>query len=185
MTRHRLLWSSLAAAVLAAVAFPLAIGLRADPQNPADGSVAGLVSQIRDDPAPPLAGRSIAGTDVDLSALRGQIVLVNVWASWCAPCRQELRLLAEVARTWAGHGVSLIGLDVRDDEKQARELLTAVGAAGSTVIPDPDGSTAVSWGVRGVPETFVVDRAGRIRARAQGAVTADWLRQQVSRLVGA
>jgi cytochrome c biogenesis protein CcmG, thiol:disulfide interchange protein DsbE len=185
MTRHRLPWSGLVAAALAAVAFPLAISLHTGSQGPADSAAAGPVSQIRDDPAPPLAGRTTAGTDIDLSALRGQIVLVNVWASWCAPCRQELPLLAEAARAWAGQGVRLIGLDVRDDENQARELLTAVGAAGLTVIPDPDGSTAVSWGVRGVPETFVVDRAGRIRARAQGAVTADWLGQQVNRLVGA
>jgi cytochrome c biogenesis protein CcmG/thiol:disulfide interchange protein DsbE len=141
------------------------------------------VTQIRDDPAPPLAGRTTTGDRFDLSALRGQVVLVNIWASWCSPCRQELPLLAETARQWAGHGVRLVGLDVRDNEQDARVLLTEAGATDLTVVPDPRGLVAVSWGVRGVPETFIVDRAGQIRVLARGAVTATWLRQQLTRLV--
>jgi cytochrome c biogenesis protein CcmG/thiol:disulfide interchange protein DsbE len=91
--------------------------------------------------------------------------------------------LAETARQWNQQGVRLVGLDVRDDEGDARNLLSVAGAADLTVVRDPTGTTAVSWGVSGVPETFIVDRAGRIRVRAQGAVTDGWLRNQLARLV--
>jgi cytochrome c biogenesis protein CcmG/thiol:disulfide interchange protein DsbE len=110
-------------------------------------------------------------------------MLVNIWASWCSPCRQELPLLAETARQWTGNGVRLVGLDVRDNEQDAQALLTETDATDLTVVPDPRGLVAVSWGVRAVPETFIVDRAGQIRVRAHGAVTATWLRQQLTRLV--
>lgn len=182
-SRHRLLWSILAGAVLAAGAFPLAAGLRAEPTDPTRSPAAGPVTRVLDGPAPPLTGRTMGGGDFDLAALRGQIVLVNVWASWCEPCRQELPLLAETQRQWTGQGVRLVGLDVRDNEHDAHQLLAETGATDLTVVPDSRGTIAVSWGVRGVPETFIVDRAGRIRVGVRGPVTATWLRQQLTRLV--
>jgi cytochrome c biogenesis protein CcmG/thiol:disulfide interchange protein DsbE len=180
--RSRLLWSALAAAGLAAAAFPLAAGLRGDSPRPAASAGAAPVTEVRDDAAPPLVGVTLAGGRFDLSAWRGHTVVVNVWASWCAPCRQELPQLVAAVGQVAGQGVRLVGLDVRDNDQDARNLLAAVGASGLTVVPDPRGTTAVSWGVSGVPETFVVDGTGRIRAHAQGAVTADWVRQQIDRV---
>jgi cytochrome c biogenesis protein CcmG, thiol:disulfide interchange protein DsbE len=180
--RQRLLWSALAGAALVAAALPLAGALRANPHGPAASAATGPVTQVRDDAAPPLAGTTLAGGRFDLSASRGQVVVVNVWASWCDPCRQELPQLVGMVRQSAGQRVRLVGLDVRDDERDARSLLSAIGASDLTVVPDPRGTTAVSWGVSGVPETFIVDRTGRIRVHAQGAVTADWLRQQLDRL---
>jgi cytochrome c biogenesis protein CcmG, thiol:disulfide interchange protein DsbE len=180
--RQRLLWSALAGTTLVALALPLAAGLRADPPDRTASASAGPVTQVRDEAAPPLVGATLAGGRFDLSASRGQVVVVNVWASWCAPCRQELPLLATIARQWTGQGVLLVGLDVRDEERDARDLLAAVGATDLTVLPDPRGTTAVGWGVSGVPETFIVDRTGRVRVHAQGAVTADWLGRQLDRL---
>jgi cytochrome c biogenesis protein CcmG/thiol:disulfide interchange protein DsbE len=180
--RQRLLWSALAGAVLVAVALPLGAGLRADPSERAASAATGPVIRVGDDAAPPLSGTTLAGGRFDLSNSRGQVVVVNVWASWCEPCRQELPQLIGIVRQWTGQSVRLVGLDVRDDERDARGLLAAVGAGDLTVVPDPHGTTAVGWGVSGVPETFIVDRKGRIRVHAQGAVTADWLRHQLERL---
>ncbi|MEU5942998.1 TlpA disulfide reductase family protein [Micromonospora sp. NPDC047548] len=136
-------------------------------------------------PAPALAGATLDGGRFDLADARGQVVLVNVFASWCGPCRDELPLLAEAERRWSDRGVRLVGLDVRDGAEAVRALLAETGTTELVVLPDPDGTRSVDWGVRGVPETFVVDRQGRIAARQRGVVTARWLEQQVTPLLGA
>lgn len=138
----------------------------------------------RNDPAPPLSGQSIQGRHFDLGGLRGSVVLVNVWASWCEPCRTELPAIVASARDWSAQGFVLVGLDVRDEPSQARALLDqADPQATMTVLTDPVGATAVDWGVRGVPETFVIDRDGRVRVWAQGPVTPAWLQQWVRPLL--
>lgn len=148
-----------------------------------DESASTTVSTVRemDEPAPALRGRTLDGGSFDLSELRGTVVVVNVWASWCSPCRQELPVLASAAREWAGK-VRFVGLAVRDDEDDARALLREVGATAVTTVPDPDGTLAVDWGVRGVPETFVLDRSGRIRFHVVGVVSGEWLEQNALRL---
>jgi cytochrome c biogenesis protein CcmG/thiol:disulfide interchange protein DsbE len=122
-----------------------------------------------------LAGRTLAGDHFDLAGRRGQVTLVNVFASWCGPCRDELPLLVDAQRRWSAQGLRVVGLNVRDGPDAARALLQESGAASLTVVPDARGAVAVEWGVRGVPETFLVDRDGRIRQWAQGPITAEWL----------
>ena len=126
-----------------------------------------------DRPAPPLAGATLSGTSLDLADLRGGVVVVSVWAAWCAPCREELPVLLAAER--AHPGVRLVGIDTRDGERQARELLAEVGGDPGSSVVDPDGALAASWDVAGVPETFVVDAGGTVRARHLGPVTARWL----------
>jgi cytochrome c biogenesis protein CcmG/thiol:disulfide interchange protein DsbE len=134
--------------------------------------------------APALSGRTLAGEPFDLAGLRGQVVLVNVFASWCGPCQDELPLLVDVGRRWSGRDLQMVGLAVRDTEVAIGALLNRTGAQDLDVLSDPAGSTAVDWGVRGVPETFLLDRHGRIADRMTGPVTARWLDERLTPLLG-
>jgi cytochrome c biogenesis protein CcmG, thiol:disulfide interchange protein DsbE len=136
-------------------------------------------------PAPALAGRTLDGTPVRLMAFRGSFVLVNVWASWCGPCRDEMPLIADAQRRWAGSGVEVVTINTRDGPVAAEAMLREVGATGVRSVRDPDGRLAVAWGASGVPETFLVDRSGVVRARHVGPVTSRWLRQHIAALVHA
>ncbi|SBT45866.1 cytochrome c biogenesis protein CcmG, thiol:disulfide interchange protein DsbE [Micromonospora narathiwatensis] len=165
-------------AVTVAVGTLVALGLRA-PATPA-GTDPGTSTPA---PAPALSGETLAGGRFDLATARGHVVLVNVFASWCGPCRDELPLLVDAERRWSPRGLRLVGLNVRDGVPAVRALLDETGASGLTVLPDPDGTRSVDWGVRGVPETFVVDRDGRIVERQRGVVTRAWLEQRVAPLL--
>lgn len=180
MVRTRLGWrrAGVAVGVVAALA---AVGgwllLRHAPAaGPVDAPLVGTA-------APPLAGRTLAGGSLDLAQLRGEVVVVNVWAAWCAPCREELPLLVATGDRSPGRGLRLVGIDTRDGERQARELLAAVGGDPRSVVVDPDGRIARDWQVRGVPESFVVDPTGTVRAHRVGPVTRAWLDAAVEPLL--
>ncbi|WP_165947114.1 TlpA disulfide reductase family protein [Micromonospora sp. 15K316] len=164
--------------LVVAVAAVLAAGLHGGPAS-TTGAAGDPI------PAPALHGTTLDGGRFDLAEARGQVVVVNVFASWCGPCRDELPLLDDIARRWSPYGLRVVGLNLRDGPEAVRALLSETGTTGLTVLPDPDGTQAVRWGVRGVPETFVVDRDGRIVARRPGVVTQEWLDQRVTPLLRA
>jgi len=170
--------SALAALVILGCAAALgdAIGVT---RAPADATASAMVGI----PAPPLSGPTLTDRPVDLRNLRGHVVLVTVWASWCPPCRQELPVLAAARSRLAPRGVVFLGILTRDQAARGRALLREVGAGSLTSVQDPDGALAVSWGATGVPETFVVDPSGTIRARRLGAVTEEWVRRYVDAMV--
>lgn len=141
--------------------------------------VAGLVGRS----APPLTGTSLAGTSLDLTADRGSVVVVTAWAAWCAPCRSEIGTLVALQRREAGRGLRVVGIDVRDGAVQARQLLAATGGDPASSVADPSGALAAAWDVRDLPQTFVVDRSGTVRAHHLGPVTAAWLDGAVSPLL--
>jgi cytochrome c biogenesis protein CcmG/thiol:disulfide interchange protein DsbE len=145
------------------------------------GSAAGASFPLEGKPAPAVSGSTLAGDTVSREHWRGGVTVVNIWASWCGPCRQELPIIAAFARHAAGSRVRVLTIDTRDGPAAARSLLDEVGAKDLPVVQDPAGRLAVAWGVTGVPETFVVDHRGVIRALARGGVTRDWLEEQVSR----
>jgi cytochrome c biogenesis protein CcmG/thiol:disulfide interchange protein DsbE len=97
----------------------------------------------------------------DLAAHRGKVVVVNFWASWCLPCKKEAKALNTAARTWRNKGVIVVGVDVNDFRGAASRFL-AKHDVGYTIVRDGQGSTLGKWGVSGLPETFFVDRNGRV-----------------------
>ncbi len=126
-----------------------------------------LVLEDRRD-APDFDVTSFSGEQLQLSDLRGQIVVLNFWASWCPPCRDETPLL-EAAQDNLGDDVVLVGMDIWDAEGDAREFLEQYGVT-YVVGHDSNGEVAIDYGVSGVPETFVIDAEGRIVARMPGEV---------------
>lgn len=160
-----------AVVAVAALVVVLGTGLGRDPSVVPSRAVGG--------PAPQLSGRTLDGGVFDLAEQRGTVVLVNVWASWCGPCRDELPLLGAAARGLAARGLVVVGIDTQDDPATARSFLAELGGVPYPSVDDSDGRAAVDWGTFGVPETFVVDRDGIVRARAVGEVSPAWIDQNV------
>ncbi len=123
--------------------------------------LAPLPSLTRDGAAVP----GLSGDD-----LKGGVTVVNVWASWCAPCRQEHPLLMELAKNPA---IRVVGIDYKDNPENARRFLGALGNPFAAVGADPSGRTAIDWGVYGVPETFIVGPDGTIRHKHIGPLTPE------------
>lgn len=123
---------------------------------------------------PPLEDSGLAG--LDSAAFAGKVTLVNVWASWCAPCRQEHPVLMEMARDGR---FALAGLNYKDEPENARRFLGALGNPFGTVGVDRNGRTAIDWGVYGVPETFLVGRDGRILYKHVGPISPDAAARQL------
>lgn len=104
--------------------------------------------------------------------LKGRVTVVNVWASWCAPCRQEHPLLVALAED---PSIRVVGINYKDNPENARRFLGALGNPFAAVGVDPNGRTSIDWGVYGVPETFVIGPDGRIRHKHIGPLTAESL----------
>lgn len=104
------------------------------------------------------------------SDLRGQPVMVNVWASWCVACRDEHPVLLALAQRRL---IPIVGMDYKDTAADANGFLSRHGNPYDIVLTDADGSTGLNWGVYGVPETFVLDRNGVIRLKQIGPWTPD------------
>jgi cytochrome c biogenesis protein CcmG/thiol:disulfide interchange protein DsbE len=102
--------------------------------------------------------------------LKGRVTIVNVWASWCGPCRQEHPLLVELARD---PSLRLVGINQRDNPDNARRFLGALGNPYAAVGVDPNGRASIDWGVYGVPETFIVGPDGTIRHKQIGPLTPE------------
>jgi cytochrome c biogenesis protein CcmG, thiol:disulfide interchange protein DsbE len=143
--------------------------------------------------ASPLVGREapafeLQGLDgspasaVSLADLRGQVVVVNFWASWCAECRAEQEDLNRTWEKFRDSGVVVLGVNFQDAEGDAREY---VASSGSTypVVSDSDSKTALAYGLRGVPETFIVDPNGRIVERVIGPVSEKKLATTITTLL--
>ena len=112
--------------------------------------------------------------------MQGRVWMLNVWASWCGACRQEHPLLTDVARSGV---VPLIGLDYKDTVPDARRWLAEHGDPYQLTAVDADGRVGIDYGVYGVPETYVIDRAGTIRYKHIGPVTPDVLQAKILPLV--
>ncbi|MFG1299028.1 DsbE family thiol:disulfide interchange protein [Xanthobacter sp. V3C-3] len=128
-------------------------------------------------PLPPLEG--LRGPDgaplpgLDLAALKGRPALVNVWASWCGPCRDEHPVLMDLAKDGR---FAVVGINYKDAPENARRFLGQHGLPYSAVGVDPKGRAAIEWGVYGVPETFLLSRNGTIVHKFTGPLTPETVR---------
>lgn len=128
---------------------------------------------------PPVQGRTLGLASDDV---RGEVSLVNVFASWCTACRDEHPLFM---RLRAEDVVSLHGLNYKDRPEDAARWLDALGDPYTRTGADRDGRVAIEWGVYGVPKTFVVAKDGRIAYKHIGAITPDVLRTKILPLIEA
>jgi cytochrome c biogenesis protein CcmG, thiol:disulfide interchange protein DsbE len=168
----------LVAAVLAAVALLaslLAFGLRRDPTV--------ITSPLLGHRAPDFSLPTLDGPSfIRLSDLRGQVVVVNFWASWCAACREEHPNLLAAWERYRDKGVVLIGVDYQDSKTAALRFMREMGGDWPTV-EDADGRTALSYGVYGVPETFFIGRDGVVRYKQIGASSYELLTDRIQGLL--
>jgi len=112
--------------------------------------------------------------------LLGQVWMLNVWASWCAPCREEHPLVIDIARRKL---VAVYGLNYKDQTAAAQGWLAQLGNPYRANLVDRDGRVGIDFGVYGVPETFIVDRQGVIRFKHTGALTPEIVRQRIEPLL--
>jgi cytochrome c biogenesis protein CcmG/thiol:disulfide interchange protein DsbE len=110
--------------------------------------------------------------ELALASLRGKAVVVNFWASWCFPCKEEAPHLEEVWRAHRDRGLVVLGLDSKDFRRDARRFVERFGLT-FPIVFDGDGGVSKAYGVRGYPETFVIDRQGKLVDAIVGAVNTD------------
>jgi cytochrome c biogenesis protein CcmG/thiol:disulfide interchange protein DsbE len=155
-------WSKLALLVVAAV---VGTQFLLRPQT---------VSSKSGERAPPLVLRDLSGRHVDLQALRGRVVLVNFWATWCPPCLAELPELAELWQEQRGQCFDLLGVA---EQSPKQDLAAAARRIPYSVLSDPGGEVAEAWGVVGFPSSFIVDADGKVVRFIQGALTLQEARE--------
>jgi cytochrome c biogenesis protein CcmG, thiol:disulfide interchange protein DsbE len=164
----------LPAALFAVLVIAFAIGLRHDPHL--------LPSALIDRPAPDFALPGLNENTKGLTRkdLEGRVTLVNFFASWCAPCREEHPELMALGRV---SGVTLDGIAYKDKPEESRRFLERLGNPFGRIGVDRNGTTAIDFGVYGVPETYVVDATGHIRYRHVGPLTAEDVKREILPLV--
>lgn len=152
----------------------LAIGLTRDPRD--------LPSPLKDKPAPAFVLPQLAAANKTFSPaeMKGKVWLLNVWASWCVSCRQEHPLLVAFAKEGQ---VPVVGLNYKDQPADAKNWLARFGDPYVLSAVDADGRVGIDYGVYGVPETYVIDKAGTIRLKHTGPVTPESLKSQILPLV--
>lgn len=139
---------------LAAIAFAFAFALPAHALAPGDA-------------APPLALPSASGEQVVLERLRGKLVYVDFWASWCAPCKRSFPWMAQMQRRYGERGFVVVAVNVDKQRADAERFLKATPAA-FTVVFDDSGRTPQAWEVKGMPSSYLVDPSGKVLLAESG-----------------
>ena len=152
----------------------LAMGLTLNPRD--------VPSPLKDKPAPAFTLPQLAAADKSFSPadMKGKVWLLNVWASWCVSCRQEHPLLVAFAKEGK---VPVVGLNYKDQPRDGLIWLLVFGDPYVVSAVDADGRVGIDYGVYGVPETYVIDKAGMIRMKHTGPITPESLQKQILPLV--
>lgn len=122
--------------------------------------------------APDFTLRNLAGQEVKLADLRGKVVLVNFWATWCPPCREEIPSMDRLNRAMAGKPFQMLAISIDEGGKEAVEAFFHKAGVTLPTLLDPGQKTGKRYGITGVPETFIVDKNGVILKKVVGAL--DW-----------
>lgn len=151
----------------------LAVGLKLNPRE--------VPSPLIDKPAPDFALPVLDQPEktVALADLKGQVWVLNVFASWCVPCLVEHPLVTQLAAS----GVKVVALNYKDKPEDASKWLARHGNPYSLVLADRQGQVGIDFGVYGVPETFLIDRDGKIRFKHIGPITPQALQEQILPLI--
>ena len=171
MNRAVLIFGTIVTGALIAL---LLLGLGRDPKH--------IASPLIGKPAPAFAlKRAGSGESIDLASLRGKPVVLNFWATWCAPCWEEHPVLNETSRA-LGDRVQFLGVVFQDEESKILSFLQQRGAAYPTVVDDR-GKTAIAYGVGGVPETFILDANGTIVVKHDGPISGEQLQSYLAEVI--
>lgn len=162
------------AVVFVGLMLAFGIGLNRDPNRVPSPLIGKPVPEFS---LPPVKGRSLGLSTADL---KGEVSLVNVFASWCVACREEHPVLMRIREQGL---VPVHGLNYKDKPDDAARWLDTMGDPYTRTAADLDGRVAIDWGVYGVPETFVIDRQGQIAFKQIGAITLEVLEQRILPLV--
>ena len=164
--------------VLAGVAGVLALLIYGVASQGEDGP-SGLIGEPAPEiELPPLDG----GAEKSLADWRGQVVVLNYWASWCEPCREESPLLERWHQRLKKQNATVLGVNALDVTSDAKDFIAEYGLT-YPHLRDKDGSTQEDFGITGYPETFVIDRDGRIAAAVTGPVDDEFMREEVAPLL--
>jgi cytochrome c biogenesis protein CcmG/thiol:disulfide interchange protein DsbE len=152
----------------------LAIGLTRDPRE--------IPSPLIGKPAPDFTAPVLNGNGLQFSNkdMLGKVWLLNTWASWCVACRQEHPLLVEFAKTKM---LPIVGLDYKDKDAEGLKWIARLGNPYDVSITDADGRIGIDYGVYGVPESYLIDKAGTIRYKQIGPFTEESIRDKLIPLV--
>ena len=145
------------------------------------GSSSGPSAQLGK-PAPAFSLERLDGGRLALDDLRGRPVVLNFWASWCLPCREEAPLLTKLAADFADRGLVVVGVVYQDSATNAIDFMRRYAQTYPGLL-DPSGRTALDYGVYGIPETYFIDRAGVIRGRQIGQLLPADLGMAVERIL--
>jgi len=135
-------------------------------------SITAALARGQRPPAPAFRLPRFDGGTLALSDLRGKYVLVNFWASWCVPCKDEAPLLERAWRDYRRRGLVVVGINIQDLEPEARRFIAETQST-YPQVRDRDGAVSRAYGATGVPETFFIDRDGRIVRKFPGAAV-EW-----------
>jgi thiol-disulfide isomerase/thioredoxin len=153
-----------------------------------NGAITALPASDRAAPGE-VSGRTIEGEPLSLADYDGQVVVVNVWGSWCAPCRAEAPMLADAARDLAGQDVAFLGIDSRDPSESAARAFVRRFDLPYPSIYDQQGSTLLAFrgtlSPNAIPSTVIIDRQGRVAASVLGEITRTTLYDLVEEVAGA
>jgi cytochrome c biogenesis protein CcmG/thiol:disulfide interchange protein DsbE len=169
-------------AIVAGLAF-LALALMFASRFGGDPGISSSPLIGKDAPTEPIALMDGSGTTT-IGDYRGDIVVVNFWASWCLGCRTEHDALTQAADDYEDFGTTFVAVNYQDSPDRAEAFLDELGRSQSTIYTVDDGSaTAFEWGVLGLPETFFVDREGVVVGKVSGPLTYNLLSRTIEQII--